>query len=171
MKLYALVLLFACPASISAQTSPQDPNPWKELNFLKGTWEAKTAAGATAKITGTYTFQMELKGHVLARHATVSDCTGPETFDCQHGDLFYVYQDSTENGLKAIYFDNEGHVIKYAVSTTEPSTVTFMSEPQPGPRFRLVYHLDGAVMYGRFQIQMPAQDTWTSYLEWSGSKR
>jgi hypothetical protein len=33
------------------------------------------------------------------------------------GDLLYVYPDAIAKSYKAIYFDNEGHVIHYEVST------------------------------------------------------
>jgi uncharacterized protein YaiE (UPF0345 family) len=46
--------------------------------------------------------------------------------------------------LKAIYFDNEGHV---------------------------VYELNAAVMSGKFQMKMPGQPDWKTYLEWSGGKK
>ncbi len=49
----------------------------------------RTAAG-----TGTYTFQLELRNHILARHSDQAECKGPAGFDCEHGDLLCVYQDA-----------------------------------------------------------------------------
>jgi hypothetical protein len=43
-------------------------------------------------------------------------------FNCDHGDLLYIVPDGPEEKFHAIYFDNEGHVIKYTVSTTSPTT-------------------------------------------------
>jgi hypothetical protein len=154
-------------ASLSAQT---DSSPLKPLAFLEGTWEAKTqqgTAGATA--AGTYTFLKELGGHILARHSATADCKGPASFDCDHNDLLYVYQDGP--ALKAIYFDSEGHVIHYNVISA-PNNAVFLSDPSiPGPQFRLVYDRKDAVMSGKFQMRMPGQTEWKSYLEWSGAKR
>jgi hypothetical protein len=142
-------------------------SPWKPLDFLIGAWEAKTIGGsAGAASSGTYTFQTELKGHVLARHSTNSGCKGPTDFDCLHGDLLYVYQDAPGQSYKAIYFDNEGHVIHYEMSTPAPATVVFHSE-----QYRLSYELKGATMYGKFQIRMPGKTEFTTYLEWSGKKK
>ena len=74
--------------------------------------------------------------------------------------------------LKAIYFDNEGHVIHYDVSTPTATTVMFLSDPAtPGPQFRLVYEKKDSVMFGKFQMHMPGQTDWKSYLEWSGAAR
>ncbi|MGA3188145.1 MAG: hypothetical protein ABSF22_13650 [Bryobacteraceae bacterium] len=161
----AFALLSA--ACVCAQS---DNSPLKPLAFLEGTWEAKTqqgSAGATAG--GTYTFVKELGGHVLARHGALSDCKGPASFDCDHGDLLYVYQD--DSTLKAIYFDNEGHVIHYKVAASS-GAVEFLSDPSnSGPQFRLAYERKDSVMSGKFQMRMPGQTEWKSYLEWSGAKK
>jgi hypothetical protein len=71
--------------------------------------------------------------------------------------------------MQAIYFDNEGHVIHYEVSTPKPGVVVPLSQPSHGPQFLLTYELKGALMTGRFQMQMPGQSDWRTYLEWSGS--
>ena len=148
-------------------------DPWKALGFLEGTWNAKTSGNSEVDSSGTYTFKRELDGHILARHSrTDAGCKGPENFDCEHGDLLYVYAESQGQPLKAIYFDNEGHVIHYDVSTPAPGTVVFLSESSgPGPQFRLIYELKDSVMSGRFQMRMPGQTEWRSYLEWSGGRK
>ena len=170
MKGFAGLILLGFTLSLGAQAPSLGADPWQGLRFLEGTWEARTGAGSSAKVVGTYVFARELKGHVLARHGTVAGCTGPESFDCQHTDQLTVFQDRPGAPLKAIYFDNEGHVIQYGVSLTDPSTAEFLSEPGPGPRFRLIYHLEGRVMFGKFQAQMPGGESWNSYLEWSGKR-
>lgn len=45
------------------------------------------------------------------------------------------------NESKAIYFDNEGHIINYQVSyDSDSKSVTFLSiDPPPSPAFRLTY--------------------------------
>jgi hypothetical protein len=143
----------------------------RSVRACAGTWQAKTGEGSAAKAMGSYTFAKELKGHVLARHSSVAGCQGPEAFDCEHGDLLYVLEKAPGQPLKAIYFDNEGHVIHYTLSTPDAKTVIFLSEPGPGPRFNLSYHLESAVMSGKFQMQMPGREDWKSYLEWSGGKQ
>ncbi len=170
MKGLAWGLLLGVAVPVGAQAADSGTDPWQGLHFLEGTWEARTGTGASAQVVGTYVFARELKGHVLARHGTVAGCTGPESFDCQHTDQLTVFQDRAGAPLRADYFDNEGHVIHYGVSVMNPATVEFLSEPAPGPRFRLVYHLEGGVMFGKFQMQMPGQESWRSYLEWSGKK-
>jgi hypothetical protein len=173
-KLVVAALL--CAASLLAQSASSSAparSMWKPLEFLIGTWEAKTAAGSgQAAASGTYSFQPELRDHVLARHSSSSGCKGPTDFDCEHGDLLYVYQSAPEQSYEAIYFDNEGHVIRYQVSTPTPATAIFLSSPsEPGPQFRLSYELKGSTMYGKFQMRVPGQSEFKSYLEWSGERR
>lgn len=172
MKTFWFVLaIFSCLA-VAAQTSTStDHDPLAPLAFLQGTWDANVQNNATVTLSGRYMFDRELDGHVLARHGTNDpNCKAPAAFDCQHGDLLYVFQDASGAPLKAIYFDNEGHVIHYEVSASTPTSVVFLSEPGQGPQFRLTYELAAGVMTGRFQMHMPGQSDWRTYLEWSGKR-
>jgi hypothetical protein len=177
--LAAMALLMAC--DVSAQTPAKTPppalasaraDPWAGVRFLLGLWGAKTTGGvAQAQVSASYSFRLELRDHVLARHSRSGSCSAPDDFDCLHSDLLYIYPASTGAALEAIYFDNEGHVIHYAISTPKPGTVVFLSDPaQPGPQYRLSYTFLGGVMSGLFELKMPTQTEFTSYLEWSGKR-
>ena len=167
-----LGVLVLAAGLLNGQASQKPGDAFGALRFMEGTWEAKTAgAGAGPAVAGTYTFREELGGHVLARHSSSDTCKGPADFDCEHGDLLYVYSDAAGLPLKAIYFDNEGHVIHYDVSASAGRVVFLSDGSVPGPKFRLVYELKDAVMSGKFQMQMPGQTEWKSYLEWSGAKK
>jgi len=171
MKRFVMTMLLAIPLAANGQSAPA-PDPFKALAFLEQNWEANTQEYGGVKSTGTYTFRRELGGHILARRSTSdAGCKGPATFDCEHGDILYVYEEAPGQPLKAIYFDNEGHVIHYAVSTPTPTSVVFLSEPGPGPQFRLSYELKDSLLVGKFQSLMPGQKEWKSYLEWSGPKK
>ncbi len=158
-------------ASLGAQDKPP-ADPWQPLRFLIGTWHARTHGGAAqAAASGVYTFQLELREHVLARHSSSSGCSAPADFNCEHSDLLYLYRDAPAQPLKAIYFDNEGHVIRYDVATPAANQMVLTSAPaQSAPQFRLSYELRGSVMYGTFQLRMPGQSDFQSYLEWDGGK-
>ena len=166
------IFAFCFAIILSGQTTQHTASPLDSLKFLEATWDAKTPGGpAGPPVSGTYVFRRELNGHVLARHSSSDSCKGPSDFDCDHHDLLYIFADSGAPQLKAIYFDNEGHVIHYDVSMPTPTSVVMMSDPAvPGPRFRLSSELKDAVMSGKFQMQMPGQSEGKSYLEWSGSK-
>jgi hypothetical protein len=172
IKRILLVLFAVLP--VAAQSAPSSvTDSWKPLSFLQGTWEAKVIAGERVSAMGTYTFGSELGGQILARHSkSEGGCEGPASFDCHHADLLYVYQDAPQQSFRAIYFDNEGHVIHYNVSTPAANTAVFVSDDsQPGPQFRLIYELKGAVMSGKFQMRLLRETEWKPYLEWKGTKQ
>ncbi len=167
-------LLVALDLSSSNIALADQDNPWLALNFLQGTWAANAEGGsAGAHSSGLYAFEYELKQHVLSRVSkSPVTCKGPAKFDCEHSDLLYIYQDAEGQPLKAIYFDNEGHVIHYNVSTPDATTVVFLSDASgTGPQFRLMYQRKALTMYGKFQMRMPGQEEWKSYLEWSGARQ
>ncbi len=168
--LATMILLIPCV--LPAQT-PAKPDPWAGLRFLLGSWEAKTTGGvAQAQASAGYTFRMELRDHLLTRHSRSGACASPQDFDCQHNDLLYIYPSANGQALEAIYFDNEGHVIHYDLSTPKPGSVVFLSDPvSPGPQYRLSYDLLEGVMTGKFEIKMPGQTDFISYLEWSGKRQ
>src|SRR3977135_2274923 len=118
-----IVILFVTSLLSQKPSSAPTPAPWKQLEFLIGKWEAKTQGGAAgASSSGAYSFQTELRNHVLARHTRTSGGKGPTDYNCEHGDLLYIYPEAAGQSYKAIYFDNEGHVIHYDVSTPSPTT-------------------------------------------------
>lgn len=173
IKRFLTAILFATCLLAQKPSTSTPTNPWKQLEFLIGTWDAKTQGGAAgASSSGAYSFQTELRNHVLARHTATSGCKGPADFNCEHGDLLYIYPEAAGQSYKAIYFDNEGHVIHYDVSTPTATSAIFLSSAtQPGPQFRLSYELKGSTMFGKFQMRMPGQSEFQSYLEWSGDKK
>lgn len=171
MVMHVIVALVSLVTMV-AQAPRATDDEWQPLRFLIGTWSATTdggAAGATAD--GRYVFRLELGGHVLARHAWTAACAGPDDFDCAHGDLLYVFRETAGGGPRAIYFDSEGHVIHYAVTTPRPDAVVLESPASDGgPQFRLSYERHGSDMRGRFETKLPGRDFQT-YLAWSGTKQ
>ncbi len=149
------------------------------LDFLLGTWTAD--AGQHATPAGSYTFARELNGTVLARHATPDAQCADASAVCAHRDLFYVFQDSPGAPLKAIYFDAEGHVIRYDVEIRHEDGAygrrdyaIFLSEISAlGPRFRLTYERNTDTftqktsMAGKFEQLLP-NGKWMTYLQWGG---
>jgi hypothetical protein len=91
----------------------------------------------------------------------------------RHDDLMIVYPAGKD--FQADYFDNEGHVIRYAISvSSDGNTVTFLSEEAaPGPRFRLTYHKNSEnTLAGTFEITPPGKPNgFAKYLEWTAQKQ
>jgi hypothetical protein len=169
MKRFLFAIAFlALTLPLAAQTNP---DPFAPIHFLFGTWEAKGNGPGGVVSSGSYTFAPDLMNNILVRRATTSGaCKGPVTFDCDHSDALTIYPES--GALHAIYFDNEGHVLHYTITTPTPTTAVFLTDPaQPGPQFRLTYSLTGATMQGKFQMHMPNQPDWNTYLEWTGNRK
>jgi hypothetical protein len=186
MRRFVILALILCAASLAAQstTSTQLADPLAPLDFLIGTWSARTgtaASSAGAQGTGNYTFRRDLNGHALVRSSSYDNCKGPSDFDCTHRDQLTIFADPNalalhKSSLLALYLDSEGHVIYYTLSTPNPHTVIFNSQALPSlPKFRLIYRLEGdgpkATMSGKFQMAAPGSDDFHSYLEWSGAKQ
>jgi hypothetical protein len=172
MASFALLIASCTHAQAPAAQAAAKADPWAGLRFLLGTWQANTTGGAAhAQSSGNYSFELELRDHVMTRQSAGAACKGPQDFDCQHSDLLYIYPADSGQGWQAIYLDNEGHVIHYDVSTPKPGVVILLSPPSQGPQFRLTYELSGDVMTGKFQAKMPGQPDFASYLEWSGKRQ
>ena len=125
---YLLLML----AAVSAGAQPADP--WKGLQFLTGEWVGDSPGACS------FTFDLQRKVMVRKSYSEVSAS--------RHEDLMVVY---LEKGLQAIYFDNEDHVIHYAVEPG-PDGVRFVNE-----QYRLTYRRDGDKLLMDFEIAPPGK--------------
>ena len=163
MRLTLLALLTAFSA-LHAQTN----DPWKKLDFLLGEWigvagEKDTQLGAGQ---GSFSFEPELKQKIVVRRNNARYDSG-----VQHDDLMIVYLDAPNDTPRAIYFDTEGHVIRYALTFPSPNRVVFESDgSQAGPRYRLTYWMEGGVLNGRFEVAGPSSE-YKAYMNWTSKKR
>ncbi|MGA8891489.1 MAG: hypothetical protein WB493_07970 [Anaeromyxobacteraceae bacterium] len=141
LPLTALALLLwsaPAPPPAAAVATPPSGDPWAPLRFLSGAWKAEGGGGKPgAVVGGGFTFAIELDGRVAVRRGSSELAPAPgEAARKVREDLTVIYPKG--KGLTALYWDDEGHVIRYAVRT-EAGIVIFESEPGPGPRFRLTY--------------------------------
>ena len=136
------------------------------LAFLIGTWEG-VGSGSPGASAGEFSFESQVQGHVLVRHNMSDSPSG------HHEDVMLLYA-APRVGLRAIYVDNEDHVINYAVSLSEePKGAVFLSDNVPGmPRFRLSYRVkpDGTAGIV-FEMAPPGTTEFKVYLEGTGRKR
>jgi len=82
-----------------------------------------------------------------------------------------VYREG--RGFKAIYFDNEENVIRYAINVSaDGSVVEFVTEAAPAaPRFRLTYRKTGeTTLAGELETAPPGKP-FATYLEWTAQKK
>lgn len=152
------------PTPAGASNPAPVADPFLSVRFLEGEWKGE-GDGKPGQSTGLATFRFELEGKALVRrsHADYPAANGRPA--SHHEDVMTLFQEGAQ--LKALYLDNEGHVIRYLVAPV-PSGVAFTSEPGPGPRFRLTYLRaaeEGRVVL-RFDIAPPGKpEAFSTYLE------
>jgi hypothetical protein len=158
--------LFASMASSALRAEP--PAALAQLQFLLGDWEA---AGDQAGATGGSTFAANVQGHVIVRTNYSDAPASGGTPASRHDDLMVIYVEG--NVVKADYFDNEGHVIRYAVSANADQVVFVSDIMSAEPRFRLTYtRTSPTTLKGRFEIAPPGKpDAFAPYLSWTAHKK
>ena len=162
------VLVAAALLIGSGAASAQTAEPLAPLQFLVGDWRAiDTAPGEE----GAFAFRFGVQHHVLVRtNEAIYDANASSPV-ARHDDLMVVYAEG--GAIKADYFDNEGHVIRYTAHV-EANRVAFVSDPDPqGPRYRLSYSTaDGGVLLGTFEIAAPgAPEQFKTYLSWRARRQ
>ena len=168
-QMRAQFVIFLLPAILAsaAIAAPEDA-AWEPFAFLVGNWTGE-GTGAPGEGTGGFSFQYDLQGKVLVRknHADY-----PKTKDrpaYSHEDLMVIYRESPAGPFRADYYDNEGHVIHYTISTSpDRSTVEFISDPAAAaPRFRFTYKRTGQDSVGiKFEIAPPGKpDAFGPYID------
>ncbi len=164
--LTAAIAAFLLPALISAQES-KDLDAWASWQFLVGEW-AGEGGGEPGRGTGAFSFHFDLQGKVLVRRNRADYLATKDRPAYSHEDLMVVYMEPG-GAARAIYFDNEGHVIHYtAAFSEEDRSLTFLSGALPAaPRFRLTYtkkDKDGLAI--KFEIAPPGKpDAFSIYLQ------
>jgi hypothetical protein len=143
------------------------------LQFLEGSWAGK-GTGDPGQSTGEFSFSFELQGKVLIRK---SYAVYPATSDrpaFRHDDMMIVYRESGKP-IRAVYFDNEGHVINYSVNFSDDRlSLVFLSDlTNSSPRFRLTYtKVNAETMNIKFEIAPPGKpEDFAVYLEAAAYKK
>jgi hypothetical protein len=135
-KLLITVILFVLTITCFGQHSPAKDN-W---TWLMGNWQGE-GSGRPGQGGGTFSFSYDLDNKIIIRksHSQYPATSNqPETI---HDDLMVIYPDANDSLQKAIYFDNEGHIINYSVTYADKAII-FVSEKNPqSPVFRLTYTL------------------------------
>jgi hypothetical protein len=158
----AALLLFGWLAS----PAPAADDSWADFRFLIGEWVGDAPPGGPS---ATFTLQPELGGNVLVRKHVADVPAAQGRPAGKHEDLMVVYRDKPGKPARASYFDNEGHVIQYAVNALPDKTgLVFVSEPDAnGMRFRLTYTKgESETVAVKFEIAPPGKsDQFRTYLE------
>jgi hypothetical protein len=134
-------VLLGGPAGQETRSAP--PAFGAAWRVLVGDWvsvePAPTGSGASS-------FRFELDGHAIVRRNRAEVTSGAAKTAKPHEDLMVVYPTGPGDAARALYVDNEGHVIQYAATwSPDFKVLTFLSDAVPGaPRFRLTYQFQSA---------------------------
>lgn len=157
----ALILIF----SITTIIYGQENSNWKKLNILIGNWKGE-GSGKPGEGEGYFSFNYDLNNKIIIRK---SHSEYPATKDkplIVHDDLMIVYLNYSGNPEKAIYFDNEGHVINYSITFPNDNDIVFTSDKIPnGPIFRLTYSkLENDLLNVKFEMSQDGEN-YITYVE------
>lgn len=162
----------ALTASLAAQPAKTGAN-WENWKFLLGDWVGQ-GEGQPGRGTGGFSFHPHLQDRILMRKNHAEYPAFKDQPASIHDDLMIIYQEP-DQPVKAIYFDNEGHVINYSAEfSKDGNMLTFVSEPAASvPRYRLTYTKAGKdTLNIKFEIAPPGKpDEFTTYLEAKARKK
>jgi hypothetical protein len=138
MKTYKLLIITILLVSSELLSGQQSKNPWEKWNFLIGEWVGE-GNGQPGQGDGKFSFQTDLNGNILVRKNSTSFPATSTSKAFVHEDLLIVYPGNGDSGQEAIYFDNEGHTIKYKVAFADNTVVLTSDILENMPGFRLSY--------------------------------
>ena len=164
--LLPLAIVWAMMACLNA--SPADkPSGWGPVESLVGDWTGE-GGGGPGQGSGSFSFKPDLQGKILVRKNRAEYPATKERAAFVHDDLMVVYRDTPEAGLRAIYFDSEGHTIRYEVQAAPDGGVVFASAAEPGaPRYKLTYtRVEQDHLKIKFEIAPPGKpEQFATYIE------
>jgi hypothetical protein len=160
----------AAPQSLAQQAKASN---WDLFRFLLGEWVGE-GAGAPGEGTGSFSFSFDLQDKIIVRRNRADYPATKDKPAYSHTDLMIIYREA-DDSLKAIYFDNEGHVIHYAVSfSNDQNTLTFLGDPSTSsPRFRFIYtKVTPDKLKLEFDIAPPGKpEAFSKYIEGTARRR
>ncbi len=116
-------------------------NTWEQFDFLIGEWSSPVSGQPGEGVSGSSRFFYDLDQNLLIRTSRAEFAPEPGAEKgLVHQDLLIIYRQAD---FRAIYFDNEGHVIHYTVSfpDKQPGVVFESEASNTNPRARLVYRM------------------------------
>ncbi len=150
-------------------TYGQQSSGWDKWNWLIGNWQGE-GSGQPGEGGGFFSFDFRLDNKILERKSHSEYPATDKKPLIIHDDLMIVYQDYSGNPSKAIYFDNEGHIINYTISYSDKSIVLTSDKIPNVPLFRLSYFLlDNETINTKFEMSNDGLNFMT-YIEGKSKK-
>jgi hypothetical protein len=164
-----IILIIAILAGILTSGFSQQKSNWDKWTWLIGDWIGE-GSGQPGQGGGTFSFKFELDKNILVRKSHSEYPANKDKPAIIHDDLMIVYPNNTGIPVKAIYFDNESHVINYAITYSEKSITLTSEKLSDAPVFRLIYTLiDKDYVNTKFEMSQDGQNFMT-YIEGKSKK-
>jgi len=165
-KRISMMILCGAVLTLTLRTQAQPASASSKFggkwHALLGEWKGENASGGDSGACG---FHLDLAEHVIVRtnHAVLT-AEGARPAGT-HEDLMIIYPGATADKGRAMYFDNEGHVIEYnAEWSADGNALIFLSKPGAGPQFRLTYKkVDVKTFTVSFDMAAPGQGAFKVY--------
>jgi hypothetical protein len=156
MKTTIMALAIALLTVTTISFGQQDTT-WQKWNWLIGDWVGE-GSGKPGQGGGWFSLQSDLDRKILVRK---NHSEYPEAKDKPkiiHDDLMIVYLDDAGQPNKSIYFDNENHIIHYAITYLEKSIIFTSNQSSANPVYRLTYvSLDNENISVKFEMSLDGE--------------
>jgi hypothetical protein len=168
-----LVLAHVPPSRAAVAVADSVPARWAAWAPLLGEWRGE-GSGTPGRGSGGFVFALDLQGRVLVRRSFAEYPASATRPPFRHDDLTVAHREGEDGPVRALYLDNEGHVIPYTARVSAArDTFVLVSDPQPAaPRYRLSYVMAGPDdLRLRFEVAPPGSpDAFATYLD-AGARR
>ncbi|MCE5204724.1 MAG: hypothetical protein LLF80_01265 [Porphyromonadaceae bacterium] len=163
------LLLCAALLSMAVLCFGQQNLPSDNWRWLMGEWKGE-GTGNPGQGGGTFSFAYDLDKNIIVRKSHSEYPATNNKPKIIHDDLMVVYSNDSKSPSKAIYFDNEGHIINYAITYADKS-ITFTSIKLTNtPVFRLTYTLlENDLVNTKFEMSNDGVN-FMVYIEGKGKK-
>jgi hypothetical protein len=142
--------------TLSSSSFCQQDQTWEKWVFLMGEWKGE-GSGQPGQGGGVFSFQYDLNKNILVRKSH-SEYPGQDGKKAIHDDLMIVYPENNGDSFKAIYFDNEKHVINYNIAFAVKSVILTSQKSAGTPIFRLTYNLlDSNTVNTKFEMSQDGE--------------
>jgi hypothetical protein len=163
------ILLTIVLSGLMTAAFGQNAPSWDNWSWLEGEWTGE-GSGRPGEGAGSFSFKFDLDRNILIRKSHSEYPASENKPRIIHDDLMIVYPDNTGIPSRAIYFDNEGHIINYTIEYTSGSIIFTSEKTGNVPVFRLTYTLLGDdIVNTKFEMSQDGEK-FINYIEGKSRK-
>jgi hypothetical protein len=153
MKSIVLFLISFLILNLCSVSFPEGNNLSK-FQYLIGEWVGSGGGSGSGQGNGGSVYRFDLDSNVIIRENYAHYPAQNNKPEYTHKDLMVIYYQSASP--KAIYFDNEKHIINYNIKIEENKLIFTSEEVKGSPQFRMTYDKpEGNLMNLNFEIAPP----------------